>query len=221
MAAVPWPYKALDPDVVAQQGFEGFWKGECMYGAFNAIAGSVADQLGAPYKDFPFMMMKYGGGGINVWGTICGALSGSAAAIQLLSPKPPELIDALFVWYEETALPDFHPSGAKFPEIRSVSTTPLCHSSIGNWCAKSGKHTYSPERSERCGALSGAVARKAVLLLNDQLASKSVTVALPAAAQNCMSCHEKGGAMENSRGKMNCSGCHSPKLNPHFATGKL
>jgi hypothetical protein len=32
-----------------------------------------------------------------------------------------------------------------------------------------------------------------------------------------MSCHEKGGAVENSRGKMNCSGCHSLKFKDHYA----
>jgi len=113
MAAIPWPYKALDPEAAAQRATDGYYKAECMYGAFEAIAGAAAEQLGSPYKDFPFMMMKFGGGGINGWGTICGALSGGAAAIQLLSPKPPELIDALFVWYESTALPDFYPRGSK------------------------------------------------------------------------------------------------------------
>jgi hypothetical protein len=55
---IPWPYKPLDPDKVAQHGFEGFYKGECMYGTFEAIVGPVAEQLGSPYPDLPFMMFK-------------------------------------------------------------------------------------------------------------------------------------------------------------------
>jgi hypothetical protein len=214
---LPWPYKPLDPEAIAQRATDGYYKAECMYGSFEAIVGATAEQLGSPYKDFPFLMMKYGGGGINGWGTVCGALSGAAAGFQLLSPKPEVLIDAIFVWYEGTALPDFLPKGAKFPEIRSVSGTPLCHTSISKWCAAAQKTTYSPERRERCGALSGAVARKAVMLLNEQAAAKPITTALPAVTQNCMSCHERGGAVENSRGKMNCGGCHSPMLGKHPA----
>jgi hypothetical protein len=212
---LPWPYKPLDPEVIAQRATDGYYKAECMYGSFEAIVGATVEQLGSPYKDFPFLMMKYGGGGINGWATVCGALSGAAAAMQLLSPKPNELIDAIFVWYESAALPDFLPKGAKFPEIRSISGTPLCHTSIAMWCAAAKKQTYSPERRERCGALSGAVARKAVMLLNEQAAARPITVALPALTQNCMSCHERGGVLENTRGKMNCGGCHSPMVGKH------
>ena len=103
---IPWSYKPLNPEAAAQRAFEGYYKGECMYGTFEAIVGPVAEQLGSPYKDFPFMMFKYGGGGIKGWATICGTLNGAAAAIQLLSPNPDLLINALFAWYEREPLPD-------------------------------------------------------------------------------------------------------------------
>jgi hypothetical protein len=215
MHNLPWPYQPLDPDVVAQRAFEGYKKAYCMYGPFEGIVASMAERLGTPYQDFPFTMFKYGAGGINGWATVCGALNGTAAAFQMLSARPEPLIDALFVWYEVEALPDFHPIGAKFPEIRSVSGTPLCHTSISKWCAASGKRSYSPERAERCGAIAASVARKAVLLLNEQAAGKPAGISLPAATQNCMSCHEKGGAVENTRTKMNCGGCHAPLRGKH------
>jgi hypothetical protein len=68
---LPWPYKPVDPDAAAQRAFESFKKADCMYGSLDAILGSVAEQLGEPYSDFPFMFAKYGSGGINGWGTIC------------------------------------------------------------------------------------------------------------------------------------------------------
>jgi hypothetical protein len=212
---LPWPYQPLNPDLVAQRAFEGYKKAYCMYGPFEAIVGSVAERLGAPYQDFPFEVFKYGAGGVNGWATLCGALNGSAAALQMLSVRPDALIDALFVWYEVEELPNFHPTGGRFPEIRSVSGTPLCHTSISKWCAASGKKAYSPERAERCGAIAASVAQKAVLLLNEQTAGKPAGISLPAATQNCMSCHEKGGAVENTRTKMNCTGCHAPLLDKH------
>jgi hypothetical protein len=212
---LPWPYKPLDPNAAAQRGFEGYYKAECMYGTFEAIVGPVAEQLGSPYKDFPFLMFKYGGGGIKGWATICGTLNGAAAAIQLLSPNPDPLVNALFEWYEREQLPDVHPKGAKFPEIRSVANSPLCHQSIASWTKVSQKHAYSPERAERCGALAGSVAKQTVILLNEQAAGKPIAFALPQATQGCMSCHEKGGAVENIRAKMNCGGCHAPMLGKH------
>jgi hypothetical protein len=214
----PWPYKPLDSEVAAARAYAGYWELECMYGGFESIAAPIAEQLGSPYKDFPFAMMKFGGGGIYGWGTVCGTISGAAAAIQLLSPKPQPLVDALFIWYESEALPDYHPKEAKFPEIRSIATVPLCHASISNWCKASGKKSYSDERKERCAALCGSVARKAVMLLNDQADAKSLLVTLPAATQACSSCHEQGGVLENSRGKMSCGGCHSEMIGKHPQT---
>jgi hypothetical protein len=215
MQSVPWPYKPLDPNAVAQRAFEGYYKSECMYGSFEAVVGPVAEQLGSPYKDFPFLMFKYGGGGIKGWATICGALNGAAAAIQLLSPNPDPLINALFEWYEHEPLPNVHPRGAKFPEIRSVADSPLCHQSIASWTKVSHKHAYGPERAERCGSLTASVAKQVVILLNEQAAGKPIAFALPQATQGCMSCHEKGGAVENIRTKMNCGGCHAPMLGKH------
>ena len=215
MQKLPWPYKPLDPEAAAQRAFDGYYKAECCYGAFDAVAGAVADQLGSPYKDFPFLMFKYGAGGVKGWATLCGALNGAAASIQLLSPDPDPLVNALFEWYEQEQLPDVHPKGAKFVEIRSVAGSPLCHQSIGNWTKVAHKKVYTPERSERCACIAASVARKAATLLNEQAAGKKVVWALPAQTQSCMSCHEKGGALENARTKMDCGGCHAPLIGKH------
>lgn len=205
---LPWAYAALDPDAAGQRGFDSYAKGHCMYGTFDALVGPTAERLGAPYTDFPFEMLAYGAGGVQGWGTLCGALNGSAAAFQLLSPKPEPLVDALFSWYEREALPNVLPKGTKFPNVPAVAGSPLCHASIAAWCKKTGKKAFSAERKERCGVLTAAVARQAAVLLNAQLASKPVDAALAKGTQECMSCHEKGGELENARAKMSCGGCH-------------
>jgi hypothetical protein len=209
MAKLPWPYaKPLDPDKAGDRGQAGYKKLQCMYGAFEAMVAPVAEQLGAPYTSFPFEMMQFGAGGIAGWGTICGALNGAAAALKILSPKPDAAIDALFHWYETEALPDYVPAGgAKFPNIKTVARSPLCHQSVSVWINASGKKTYSPERSERCGLITACVARKAVMLLNDQVAGKALPV-ISGPAKTCGGCHEKGGVLENTRSKMNCTPCH-------------
>lgn len=213
MQQTPWPYKPLNPDAVAQRAFDSYLKGHCMYGSFEAIAGSVAEQLGEPYKNFPYAMFKYGAGGVIGWGTLCGSLNGSVAAIQLLSPNPNPLIDNLMSWYETEPLPNFYPKGAKFPEVRSMAGTPLCHESIAHWCKKAEKKAYSPERAERCGTLTASVARQAVVLLNAQAAGKPLAVLSPSKqTQTCSTCHEKGGAVENIRAKMECGGCHQVEI---------
>jgi Putative redox-active protein (C_GCAxxG_C_C) len=207
---VPWPYTKLEPDAVAARAFEAYQKGHCMYGAFEAIVGSAADRLGEPYVSFPFEMMEYGAGGVSGWGTICGALNGSAAAFQLLSRDPKPLVDALFTMYERTPLPDLELRSAKFPNVRSVAGSPLCHTSVSRWCEKSGKRSYGPERAERCGVLTASVVRTAVEFLNLQAAGKPLPAARPetGAAGTCMKCHEKGGQVEDTRTRMDCQGCH-------------
>jgi hypothetical protein len=210
MSRLPWPFKPLDPEAVGQRAYQGYWKNHCMYGTFEAIVGTVVEKLGAPYTDFPFDMFFYGVGGVHGWGTLCGSLNGCAAAIQMLSPNPEPLVDELFRWYESTALPDFEPKGMKFKNIKVVAGSPLCHPSIAKWCEASGKKSYSPERKDRCGVLTGAVARKCAMLLNDQAAGKFVpATSVDPRTKTCLSCHEKGGALENMRSKQTCAPCHS------------
>ncbi len=210
LARLPWPYKPLDPIAVGNRAYLDYGKHHCMYGTFEAIVGSVAEKLGAPYTDFPFELFTYGMGGVHGWGTLCGCLNGCAAAIQVLSANPEPLVDELYRWYQATALPDFEPKGMPFKNVKSVAGSPLCHPSIAKWCEASGKKAYSPERKDRCGVLTAAVARKCAMLLNDQAAGKFAAVtATDPRTKSCMGCHEKGGPLENMRSKQDCAPCHS------------
>jgi hypothetical protein len=210
LRTVPWPYPRLQPDEVAARALDAYQRGDCMYGAFEALAGSAAEKLGAPYTSFPFAMMEYGGGGVGGWGTICGALNGAAAALKLLSPRPQELVDALFVYYEREPLPDLALRRTAFPSVASVAGSPLCHTSVSRWCEASGKKSYAPERAERCGVLTACVARRAAELLEAQALGKPLPVASAGNADTarCASCHEAGGGEEDTRTKMDCRGCH-------------
>ena len=100
------------------------------------------------------------------------------------------------------------PRAAKFPNVPSVAGSPLSHASIAAWCKAAGKQAYSPERKERCGVITAAVARHAVVLLNAQATGKPFDAALAGPTVACMACHEKGGALEDMRSKMSCGGCH-------------
>lgn len=208
LTTVPWPYVQLSPDRVASRAFAAYSKGHCMYGAFDALVGSVAAELGEPYVSFPFDVMRFGAGGVNGWATVCGALNGSAAAFELLSKEPGPLVDALFAWYEREPLPDLLLPSAQGATVQSIAGSPLCHTSVSRWCAASGKKSFSDERKARCRILTASVARRASELLNAQATGRPLPLAAGSSGAGCARCHEENGSLENTRAKMDCQGCH-------------
>jgi hypothetical protein len=152
--------------------------------------------------------MAYGADGIKGWGTVCGALNGAAAAFQMLSADPGALVDSLFTWYEQQPLPNIQHASAKYPLVQTIAGSPLCHVSIARWCESTGKKAGDPARVERCGALVSSVARRAAELLNAQVSGRALPTIPAGPAEQCGSCHEEGGQLENARAKMDCNGCH-------------
>jgi len=210
LGRLPWPYQPLEPDAVAQQAFATNSRGGCMLAVFEPIARGIAERLGTPYTAFPFSLFSYGAAGVAGWGTLCGTLNGAAAAFMLLSAQPGALITALYSWYEREAIPDFVPNGARYPNVPVVAGSVLCHASIARWCEASGKRLNSPERAERCGALSASVARKAVALLNAQAAGSFAVPALDPAVGTCLGCHGGRSTRADATGRMSCAPCHTP-----------
>lgn len=216
--AVPWPYKKLNLELAAERGYAGYYKGACCYGAFDAIISQLREEVGPPYTMMPSEMMIFGEGGIAGISSVCGALLGASAAIFLvaggLDPKKREeafpLIRELFAWYEQEALPSYRPKNPKFEIKTSVARSPLCHASVTRWSKATGFKSFSKERSERCGWLTASVAKYTADTLNTTLldASFKPVHALSSEVKACRSCHDKGGAVENSRGLMDCGGCH-------------
>jgi hypothetical protein len=215
---LPWPYKSLDPIRAAERGYVGYYKGACCYGVFDAIVGQLQDEIGSPYTGIPTELMVFGEGGIASTASICGALLGASAAIFLvvggLDPKKREeafpLIQELFTWYEQEALPNYRPRSPKFEIKTSVARSPLCHVSVSRWCKATGLKSFSKERSERCAWLTASVANYAVELLGSNFSgSFKPAHALSSEVKACQGCHDKGGSLENSRGLMDCTGgCH-------------
>jgi len=211
-AGFPWEYVKLDPEEAAERGYKATYEGHCMYGVFTPIAEMLAEKVGGPWQSFPVDMFRYGAAGVVSWGTLCGAVNGAAAAIYLVSKDPVPLIDEIYNWYSQASLPDYMPKKPKDPKmniIKSVSGSPLCHVSATKWCDASGYKFFTPERGDRCCRLVASTAKKTVELLNAQMAGKfKPQYAIPAAVQECRSCHGKGGIVENTNTKMDCTQCH-------------
>lgn len=216
--AWPWPYQKLDPEVIRKAGYQAYYEGGCMYGAFKAIVGELQKQVGAPFTNIPLDMMRYGEGGAAGWGTLCGALNGSAAAITLVTGKAdyPKLVNELLGWYTGTEFPSTeHDEYAKFKnQPTNACGSPLCHVSVSDWCKKAGKKVTDPERLDRCAKLTGDVAARAVEYLNS-LADARFAAAYkpPELFAGCLGCHNgKDSMLNNEQGKMNCVQCHG---DPH------
>lgn len=218
---LPWPYKKVDPAEAAEAGYAGYYKGACSYGVFEAIVGALRKEIGFPYTMMPSTLMVIGQGGVADTASLCGALNGAAHAIFLVTgamePKkrevPYSIVQEVFNWYEQTALPDYRPKNPKYDIIKSVSGSTLCHISVTKWCKASGFKAFSKERSERCAWITAAVAKYTAEILNSY-ADGAFKMAHPltGATKTCRSCHDKGSKMENTRAMMECGGCHfTPK----------
>ena len=217
----PWTYTELDPDITAQRAYHIYEKGRCMYGVFASVVLQLAKEHGEPYRSFPVDMMRYGGGGTASWGSLCGALNGSAALIGLFTEKDEDLkilVDELFLWYEQTELPVYIPKKPIYNiEIsRSISVSVLCHVSVTKWCKASDHKAFSKPQKERCKRLAADTARKTVEVLNAHFAGlTSTTRQFNKKTKQCRACHTKGSKLQNSRGKMSCTSCHSFSSDKH------
>ncbi|WP_457569277.1 C-GCAxxG-C-C family protein [Desulfurobacterium sp.] len=191
----PYPYKPIDPDMIAEKAYRYYLKGHCAYGVFASILDTLKESVGGPYLGIPGELFEYGKGGINGWGTICGALNGAAAIISISCKGWKKVIDALYRWYEETPLPMYypkHPAKYKGAFAASIATSPLCHVSVMKWIEKTGFAYDSKARSERCARLTADVAKKTVELLNAYHKGTFKPVSAPGiykTKMDCMTCH--------------------------------
>ncbi len=216
-AELPWKYKKLDPQVVAENGYADYYKGACCYGVFEAIVSELRKSVGAPYTTFPSDLLVFGEGGIAGIASVCGALNGASMAIFLIAggmdkkKREPAaaLTRDLFTWYEQTQLPDYKPRNPKYEIVKSVSRSSLCHASVSNWCKTAHFKSFSKERSERCAWLTASVAKHTAELLNSHAdGAFKAGFKLSSVNQTCRSCHDQGSTMENTRGMSDCGGCH-------------
>ena len=210
--AWPWTYVPLDPEVVRRKGYEGYFEGGCCYGAAEAILSELREKVGYPFTGIPSDMFRYGAGGAAGWGTLCGALNGAAAVINLVTTQADcnAIVNELFGWYCETALPTEKSQGFGPANTPSVASSPLCHVSLSRWADAEGVKINSPEKKQRCGKLTGDVAARAVELLNAWQAGKFVAAYQPPeSVAECQTCHGPE-ELDDAHGKMDCVQCHQP-----------
>jgi len=220
--SLPWPYVELDVEEARKRGYAGYYSGKgCSYGAFHVIISMLQEEVGEPYASMPTEFLEWGRGGGWGWGTLCGALTGALTAINVCKERgvARKLGDELLGWYTQTAFPtdvsNLYAVEGRFPDTRirdeqvqTVCGSPLCHVSVSEWVAAANVGASSPERSERCGRLTGDVAAYTVQIMNDELKETFAPLyAAPASVAYCMDCHGRD-ALDDTLGKMECTQCH-------------
>lgn len=220
----PWPYATLNVENVRIAGHDSYWTGKgCSYAAFHAIINELRQVVGSPFTDMPTEIMIFGHGGAAGWGTLCGALTGAAAAIQLVCTKADAdiLISELIGLYTQMDFPTTisntyaqnHTFGHTTHDMvlaQSQSNSPLCHVSATKWVDVGGFAIGSSERKERCARLSGDVAAKAVELLNAHYGGTFVSAYTPPAeVAYCLSCHGSNTLKSDVATKSHCLNCHT------------
>lgn len=220
----PWPYATLDPEAVRVLGHDNYWSGNgCSYATFHAIVSALRTAVGSPYTDLPTEIMIFGHGGGVGWGTLCGALIGASAAMQLVCTKSEAdtLISELIGLYTQTDFPSttsnnyaqnhtFNHTTYDMLLSPNQSNSPLCHVSATKWTEATSFPIGSSERKERCARLSGDVAAMAAQILNAFFAGTFVTsYVAPAEVAMCLSCHSSSGMKANVASKSHCLNCHT------------
>lgn len=206
----PLPYVPLDPDAVADRAYKNKLIGDCMYGVFASIVEELAEKVGGPYLTYPTTVTRYGKGGVMGWATTCGTVNGAAMAAYLVSPKPGPIVDEVINYFQFAELPDYQPTDAVMDITPSTGESTLCHVSVARWCEASGHKAFSKERTQRCAHLAASMTRKLVMALNAQHEGNfKAAFPIPQEVKDCRSCHDKGGEVEDTRGKMNCTTCHA------------
>ena len=198
---------------------EGRFRGRPFFVRFVVQPEEVGERYGEPYRSFPLGVIEYGKAGVVGYGSLCGALNASAAAISLFhgGSASAKMITSLFTWYEQTSIPTFVPSSpvTDFRLAETSAKSILCHRSIGVWCEATGYPVTSKERMERCARVAADTSKRLTEILNDVAKGKPVDAGLPAITGSCLSCHGRDGELDNAKAKMNCSVCHDDKLSDH------
>lgn len=166
----PFKYEKIDPAVVEARAYQSYNdKGGWGSGVADGFFGTLADEVGYPFNQIPVKAFTNYAGGFTK-SSLCGALGAAAACIGAVceGDKAKKILGELQNWYVETAFPIYQPANMGLPQ--TVSDTILCKDSVGKFLETSGFAAGSPEHLERCGGLTGDVAKKMVELLNSELA---------------------------------------------------
>ncbi len=213
-----WKYSPLDPVVSAELAYKYYSEGSCMYATVKSIISQLAEKIGEPYGTFPLHLFKYGHGGVGGFGSICGALNGTAALFGLLiadNAIRDKMINDVFQWYEKESLPEFVPQSPSFDynPVKSAPQSILCHASNTSWCKASGFAANSNERKERCRRMTGDVVKKVTGSLNEVFSGPYTSnLYYNETVNTCLTCHGSTGKVNNTAARMSCSSCHNESI---------
>jgi hypothetical protein len=230
--ALPWPYDpTLDPETVAKVAYLTYFNSGCAEATWWPIVSALAASPNIPtaattWGTIPLNMFKFGGGGVDSWGTICGTLNGSCALIAMTGASS-TLEDAIMEYYGDTALPtngvdNAYRAGGWTPSplplnnvVTSTAHSQLCHASLSAWAMAAGNEGADTTvnaigkagQKDRCGKLCYDLTFKTVTLLNAYFLNGAHVVPvvnLDPSVAACKTCHTP-----NVMGKMPCESCHN------------
>ncbi len=175
----PYGYDVIDADLAESVAYEGYFEAGCCYGVAKAMLEQLQGTIGFPFTAINPAIYKTGKEGYHI-GTICGALAGAVNVISMCcdTDSAVEINKQLFTWYTSTELPLYRPEGLS--DVQTVSPTINCSDSVSLFKKVANVEQADPIRRERCGAISGDVARKAVQLLNVHFGFEAAPVETPA-----------------------------------------
>lgn len=231
----------LDKATVQEAAYHAYYAGGCCHGSFSALLDYLASTVGAPFTLLPRDFGKFGKGGIDGYGSICGSLLGAEMIISMIATDAAarqRMIWDLMRWYETYKFPAYVPTAVNAAEATGLTkdfsagniatlqvapTSHLCHASVSGWCSVNAVAATSKDKLARCARLTADVAGKAVELLNAYLAASPRAYTTIAAADpngSCDGCHTGSAAAAYPQGPsvasdMTCVSCHGDKVTGH------
>lgn len=227
------PGYRLDARVVREAAYHAYYAGGCCHGSYAALLGHLATTAGAPFDQLPIDFGRFGLGGIEGYGSICGAVLGGVLIVNTVVANPKAraaMITDVMRWYERTAFPSYVPaapdaaekgltrdfSGAGIARLQVVPRSHLCHASVSGWCAANHVAANGADKKARCSRLTADVAGKAAELINAYLATSShAGAAMDAASSGCVTCHSAAAPELPAATGMECGACHTDKATGH------
>jgi hypothetical protein len=212
----------------------------------NAAASSLIEAIKAvsPGTDWDFIpsgatsWFKYGSGGVNSWGSLCGVPNGCIAVLNLMNWHS-SFADQIMFYASQAEFPirglhdlwvaDGGTGWAREPMpdedvlAYTVANSPLCHASVSKWAYAAGVNMTAPgtttgtaHKTDRCAKVAAGVAAFTAGLING--ATSSLT--MPDITADCYSCHYTGSPYAPAQqGKMDCGACHTD-FRPHTNVDK-
>ncbi|MCL1141192.1 C-GCAxxG-C-C family (seleno)protein [Shewanella gaetbuli] len=205
-------YVKVDPLAVAKRAYEGYDRGGCMYGVFDAVVQELAEQGhedASRFAAIPTNMAAYGGGGIAGIGSLCGCVNAAAMCVNLLKADNldnNQVIKSVFRFYEKTSMPrgtqEFleaigaptrHTDAGELLTAdligQSVANSILCHTSVSLWSKASKFGSSHAAKLERCAQVTAEIAFMTVTFLNDAIDGKLEAEQVAPSNAECSGCH--------------------------------